>query len=132
MSVRSATPCLTMRSTSASSNTGFLSSRCQVLVSRAQSAAQLDPNLPLYSVRTFDDIRREYLASRRFAMLMMGSFGALAATQLAASMLYGVAPRDPLTFSSVVALLALVAVGAAWLPARRATRVDPIVALRAE
>ena len=63
---------------------------------------------------------------------MLGVIGALAATRLAASMLYGVAPRDPLTFVGVVALLVLVAVGASWLPARRATRVDPIIALRAD
>jgi ABC-type lipoprotein release transport system permease subunit len=47
-------------------------------------------------------------------------------------MLYGVTPRDPLTFVGVVALLVLVALGASWLPARRATRVDPIAALRAD
>jgi putative ABC transport system permease protein len=67
-----------------------------------------------------------------FIGVVIGVIGALAATQLAASMLYGVAPRDPLTFVVVVALLVVVAFGAAWLPARRATRVDPIVALRAE
>jgi putative ABC transport system permease protein len=64
--------------------------------------------------------------------VVIGIIGALAATQLAASLLYGVAPRDPLTFVSVVALLVLVALGASWLPARRATRVDPIIALRAD
>jgi ABC-type antimicrobial peptide transport system permease subunit len=58
--------------------------------------------------------------------------GALGATQLAAGLLYGVTPRDPLTFVGVVALLVLVAAGASWLPARRATRVDPIIALRAD
>jgi ABC-type lipoprotein release transport system permease subunit len=47
-------------------------------------------------------------------------------------MLYGITPRDPLTFAGVVALLLLVAVGASWLPARRATRVDPMIALRAD
>ena len=67
-----------------------------------------------------------------FVGVVVGVIGALAATQLAASMLYGVAPRDPLTFVGVVALLVLVALGASWLPARRASRVDPIVALRAE
>jgi ABC-type antimicrobial peptide transport system permease subunit len=64
--------------------------------------------------------------------VVIGVIGALGATQLAASLLYGVAPRDPLTFVSVVALLVLVALGASWLPAQRATRVDPIVALRAD
>jgi putative ABC transport system permease protein len=64
--------------------------------------------------------------------VVLGVFGALAATRLATSMLYGVTPRDPLTFIGIVALLLLLALGAAWLPARRATRVDPIVALRAE
>jgi putative ABC transport system permease protein len=67
-----------------------------------------------------------------FVGVALGVIGAFAATRLAASMLYGVAPRDPLTFAGVVALLVLVALGASWLPARRATRVDPIVALRAE
>jgi predicted permease len=67
-----------------------------------------------------------------FIGVVIGVIGALGATQLAASLLYGVQPRDPLTFAGVVALLVLVALGASWLPARRATRVDPIVALRAE
>jgi putative ABC transport system permease protein len=67
-----------------------------------------------------------------FIGVVIGVFGALGATQVVASMLYGIAPRDPLTFVGVAALLLLVAVGASWLPARRATRVDPITALRAD
>jgi predicted permease len=67
-----------------------------------------------------------------FIGVVVGVIGALGTTQLAASLLFGVAPRDPLTFAGVVALLLLVALGASWLPARRATRVDPIAALRAE
>jgi putative ABC transport system permease protein len=157
------------------------------------AAAQLDPNLPLYSVRTFADIRREYLASRRFAMLMMASFGVLAAT-LAGIGLYGViaylvqlrtreigirmalgasaaAVRvavmrtglslaiwgalagaaataglgrvlrasipglegiDPLSVTALALGMLVVAAAATWLPARRATRVDPLIALRVE
>jgi putative ABC transport system permease protein len=67
-----------------------------------------------------------------FVGVFFGVMGALAATRLIDSMLHGIAPRDPLTFAGVVALLMLVALGASWLPARRATRVDPITALRAE
>lgn len=64
--------------------------------------------------------------------IVLGMGGALAATRLLASLLYGVTPSDPLTFVSVAVLLAAVALLACWLPGRRAARVDPIVVLRAE
>jgi ABC-type antimicrobial peptide transport system permease subunit len=58
--------------------------------------------------------------------------GALAATRLLNSLLFGIGASDPLTFTAIVLLVSAVAFVAAWLPARRATRVDPIIALRAE
>jgi putative ABC transport system permease protein len=61
-----------------------------------------------------------------------GVVGALIAANLMAGLLYGVAPRDPLTFAGIVAGLVIVATVAAWIPARRATKIDPIVALRAD
>jgi len=64
--------------------------------------------------------------------LVVGLAGAFAATRLLNSLLYGVGAWDPLTFVTIVLLVSAVAFVAAWLPARRATRVDPIVALRAE
>jgi predicted permease len=61
-----------------------------------------------------------------------GSVLALGLTRLMSSQLYGVTPHDPLTFSGVALLMALVALAACYVPARRATRVDPLVALRSE
>ncbi len=62
----------------------------------------------------------------------VGLLSALAATRLLTSMLYGVNAWDPITFSGIVLLIALVAFLAAWLPARRAMRVSPMEALRSE
>jgi ABC-type lipoprotein release transport system permease subunit len=56
--------------------------------------------------------------------------GALFLTRLLVSVLHGVSPTDPLTFAAVSALLVGVAVGACYIPARRAIRVDPASALR--
>jgi putative ABC transport system permease protein len=63
---------------------------------------------------------------------VIGVVAALAVTRLMASLLYDVTATDPLTFGAVSLLLLLVAIGAAWLPARRATAVDPLIALRSE
>ena len=61
-----------------------------------------------------------------------GVAAAFALTRLMASMLYEVKPADPVTFGAVASLLLGVALLACWLPAKRAARVDPIVALRTE
>ena len=66
------------------------------------------------------------------AGLALGLAGALALTRVLSSLLYGVGARDPLTFVVVPAVLLLVALAACWMPARRAMRVDPLTALRAE
>jgi ABC-type antimicrobial peptide transport system permease subunit len=64
------------------------------------------------------------------AGIAIGLIVALGVTRTMASFLYGVRPADPLTFGSVSLLLGLVALVACYLPARRATRVDPVIALR--
>jgi predicted permease len=64
--------------------------------------------------------------------IFIGIAAALGLTRLMASLLYGVAPRDPLAITSVALLLIGVALAATYLPARRASRVDPVVSLRYE
>jgi putative ABC transport system permease protein len=67
-----------------------------------------------------------------FAGAAVGLVGALIVSRLMAGMLYGVRPTDPLTFAGVALLLIVVALLACYFPARRAIRVDPLVALRHE
>jgi predicted permease len=64
--------------------------------------------------------------------LAVGASGAVALTRVMSSLLFDVKPADPLTFASVSLLLAAVAFAASYIPARRATRVDPMIALRYE
>ncbi len=73
---------------------------------------------------------RSLLRSPGFALT--GLLVAIAASGFLRSRLYGVTPADPVTFVIVVAVMGVVAALACFVPARRAARVDPVIALRAE
>jgi ABC-type antimicrobial peptide transport system permease subunit len=66
------------------------------------------------------------------AGIVLGLLGALGLTRVLESLLYGVSARDPLTYAALAALFAGVALVATWLPAERASKVDPILAIRNE
>jgi ABC-type antimicrobial peptide transport system permease subunit len=155
--------------------------------------AEIDPDLPIYRVRTMEERVGESVARRLFAMLLLSLFaalavglaamgvygvlaylvnqgtrdlgirmalgatpgavlrlvlgGGLAVTAIGAtiglagaaalagfveSLLFGVAPVDPLTFAAIPALIVLVAAASSYGPARRAARIDPAICLRSE
>ena len=64
--------------------------------------------------------------------IVIGVFAAIGLTRYLENMLYGLRPFDPLTYSAAVLVMLAVVLTAGWLPARRASRLDPMVALRHE
>jgi predicted permease len=159
----------------------------------AREVRSIDPDLPVYAVRTMSELIEAAVAQRQFLMRLLVAFGALATalallgiygvmaysvsqrtreigirmaigarqvdvsrmvmrrglvltaagafaglaaslglSQLIRSQLFGIQPSDPVTMASVLALMMAVASAAAYLPARRAALVDPVVALRSE
>ena len=81
------------------------------------------------------EVRRHVIAGALRVALVgtaIGLAAAVPATRLLRSQLFGVSPVDPATLVSVVVILAAASVAAAYVPARRATRVDPVIALRSE
>jgi putative ABC transport system permease protein len=84
--------------------------------------------------RAGDVLRLVIGQGMRLALLgvALGVSAALALTQLMKRLLFGVAAADPLTYAVITLSLAIVALLACWIPARRATQVDPIIALRCE
>ena len=76
-------------------------------------------------------VMRQGMAIAAFG-IVLGVGGAYALSRLTASLLYGVSPSDPTTYAAVAGVIAVVAAAACILPTRRATRVDPLEAIRAD
>ena len=98
------------------------------------AVAALDPSVAVFGIRTLE----EHVSAASFRQRLMligtvlGLLGAVGASRLLRSLLFGTGPADATTFAGVVALLVSVAAIACSIPARYATRVDPITTLRTE
>jgi ABC-type antimicrobial peptide transport system permease subunit len=66
------------------------------------------------------------------AGLVLGIAGAFFAVRMIQGLLFGVTPHDPVTFLAVAGLMAAIGIGACWIPALRAARIDPAIAMRSE
>jgi len=64
------------------------------------------------------------------AGLVLGMAGAFAAARVMEGLLFGVAPHDPVTLAGVALMMAVIGIGACWIPALRAARIDPVIAMR--
>jgi predicted lysophospholipase L1 biosynthesis ABC-type transport system permease subunit len=172
---------------------GSTSDPAAMMPSVTAAVRELDPDLPIYGVRTMEARVGESLAQRRFAVALLSLFavlafglaaigtygviaylvsqgtreigirmalgatpenvsrmvvrsgvvmaglgivvglgGAFLVTRFMQSLLFGVAPTDPVTFATITGGLLLMALVAAYVPARRAARIDPVVSLRSE
>jgi putative ABC transport system permease protein len=99
----------------------------------AQRTQEIGVRMAL-GARPFDVLKLVMRQGMMLALIgiVVGLAGALALTRVMSSFLFGVTERDPITFGAVAALLLVVAFIACFVPARRATKVDPLVALRYE
>jgi putative ABC transport system permease protein len=99
----------------------------------AQRTQEIGVRMAL-GARPFDVLKLVVRQGMILALIgvVVGLAGALALTRVMLSLLFGVTERDPITFGVVAALLIVVAFIACFVPARRATRVDPLLALRCE
>ena len=99
----------------------------------AQRRQEIGIRMALGAAR--QDVRRLVVSQTLWPTLIgiaVGVAAAAALTRFVASMVYGVTPLDPTTFGACVIVLVGVALAATWMPARRAARIDPLVALRYE